>query len=84
MLMEDNCCEEVIMAFLEEIKKQYCSATTICIILDNARYQRAYAVQQRAGELAISLVYLPPYCPNLHLIGRLWRFFKKKVIKNKF
>jgi len=84
MLIEDNCCEEVIVAFLEEIKKQYSSATTICIILDNARYQRAYSVQIRAKELGISLIYLPPYCPNLNLIERLWRFFKKKVMKNKF
>jgi len=84
MLIEDNCCEEVIVAFLEEIKKQYSSATTICIILDNARYQRAYSVQLRAKELGISLIYLPPYCPNLNLIERLWRFFKKKVMKNKF
>jgi transposase len=84
LLMEDNCCEEAIVAFLEEIKKQYVSATTICIVLDNARYQRAYSVQQRAGELGIVLVYLPPYCPNPNLIERLWRFFKKKAMKNKF
>ena len=71
-------------AFLQEIKAQYPTAKTICIVLDNARYQRAYAVQQKAKELNIELVYLPPYCPNLNLIERLWRFFKKKVMKNKY
>jgi transposase len=84
LLIEDNCCEEVIAAFLEEIKKQYCNATSICIVLDNARYQRAYSVQEKAKELNINLVYLPAYCPNLNLIERLWRFFKKKIMKNKF
>ena len=84
LLIEENCCEEVIMAFLEEIKKQYWSATAICIILDNARYQRAYAVQRKAEELNITLIYLPPYSPNLNLIERLWRYFKKKVMKNRF
>jgi transposase len=84
LLVEDNCCEEVITAFLEEIKKQYSSATSICIVLDNARYQRAYSVQNKARELDITLVYLPAYCPNLNLIERLWRFFKKKIMKNKF
>jgi len=83
MLTEENCCVEVIEAFLQEIKKQYSTANTICIILDNARYQRAYAVQQKARELNIDLIYLPPYSPNLNLIERLWRFFKKKVMKNK-
>ncbi len=84
MLTEENCCVEVIEAFLEEIKKQYASAKFICIILDNARYQRAYAIQQKAKDLNIELVYLPSYSPNLNLIERLWRFFKKKVMKNKY
>lgn len=84
LLIEDNCCEEVITAFLEEIKKQYCHATAICVVLDNARYQRAYSVQNKAKELNIDLVYLPAYCPNLNLIERLWKFFKKKIMKNKY
>ncbi|MEJ0103125.1 MAG: transposase [Bacteroidota bacterium] len=42
MLTEENCCAEVMEAFLEEIRNQYRTASTICIILDNARYQRAY------------------------------------------
>lgn len=84
MLTEENCCAEVIEAFLEEVKKQYAYATTICIILDNARYQRSYLVQQKAKKLNIELIYLPPYSPNLNLIERLWRYFKKKVMKNKY
>jgi len=84
LLTEENCCVEVIEVFLQEIRKQYPSAKTICIVLDNARYQRAYAVQQKAAALNIELIYLPPYCPNLNLIERLWRFFKKKLMKNKY
>ncbi len=84
MLTEENCCAEVIEAFLGEIKKQYSNAASICIILDNARYQRSYLVQQKAKDLGIELLYLPPYSPNLNLIERLWRYFKKKVMKNKF
>ncbi len=84
LLTEENCCVEVIEVFLEEIRKQYPLAKTICIVLDNARYQRAYRVQQKAKDLNIELVYLPPYCPNLNLIERLWRFFKKKIMKNKY
>lgn len=84
MLTEENCCVEVMEAFLEEIKNQYSAATSICIILDNAKYQRAYCVQQKAAQLNITLIYLPPYCPNLNLIERLWRYFKKKAMKNKY
>ena len=84
MLTEENCCAEVMEAFLEEIRKQYCTASTICIILDNARYQRAYPVQRLAEQLNINLIFLPPYCPNLNLIERLWKYFKKKVMKNRY
>ena len=84
LLTEDNCSAEVIEAFLEEIKKQYNKAKTICIILDNARYQRSHLVQTTAKFFNIDLFYLPPYSPNLNLIERLWRYFKKEVMKNKY
>jgi transposase len=84
LLTEENCCAEVIEAFLEEVKAQYSEATTICIILDNARYQRSNLVQQKAKDLNIDLIYLPPYSPNLNLIERLWRYFKKKIMKNRY
>ena len=84
ILTEENCSAEVIEAFLEEIKIQYNHAKTICIILDNARYQRSSVVQATAKFFNITLIYLPPYSPNLNLIERLWRYFKKQVMKNKY
>jgi transposase len=84
LLTEANCSAEVIEAFLEEVKSQYSQASTICIILDNARYQRSNVVQQKAKYLNIDLIYLPPYSPNLNLIERLWRYFKKKIMKNTY
>ncbi len=84
LLTEENCSAEVIEAFLEEVKIQYNQAKTICIILDNARYQRSSIVQTTAKFFNIDLIYLPPYSPNLNLIERLWRYFKKEVMKNKY
>ena len=84
LLTEENCSAEVIEAFLEEVKIQYSYAKTICIILDNARYQRSNIVQTTAKFFNIDLIYLPPYSPNLNLIERLWRYFKKEVMKNKY
>ena len=34
-------------------------------------------VLEKARQLNILLVYLPPYSPNLNLIERLWKFVKK-------
>ena len=84
LLTEENCSAEVIEAFLEEIKKQYNKAKAICIILDNARYQRSNLVKTTAKFFNIDLLFLPPYSPNLNLIERLWRYFKKEVMKNKY
>ena len=53
-------------------------------ILDNARYHHAKKVKALAGELEITLVYLPGYSPNLNPIERLWKFFKKKVMYNTY
>lgn len=51
----------------------------IHIVLDNARYQKCELVTSLAKDLAIELVYLPPYSPNLNLIERLWKFVKGKL-----
>ena len=32
----------------------------------------------------IKLVFLPPYAPNLNLIERLWKFFKKQILYNRY
>ena len=33
---------------------------------------------------AIDLIFLPPYSPNLNLIERFWKFFKKQVLYNQY
>ena len=49
------------------------------LILDNAPYHRAKIMQLFAHHSRVNLIYLPPYCPNLNLIERLWKFMYKKV-----
>ncbi len=82
LLEEENCNAGSIVRLLEAVKKQYNQAETICLILDNARYQKGRTAQGKAEGLGIDLVYLPAY--SLNLIERLWKFFKKKVMKNKY
>ena len=84
LLIEGSCDKEVIIAFLELIKQDYPQTRSITVILDNAAYNRAYDVVEKAEQLGITLKYLPPYSPNLNLIERLWKFFKKKVTKNTY
>ena len=83
-ITEENCNKESIKVFLNEVKKTYPKAAQIKVFLDNARYQRNYEVMEYAKTLGITLEFMPPYSPNLCLIERLWKFFKKKIIKNKY
>jgi transposase len=68
---------------LKNIRETYIDGKEIFIIMDNAKYNRAYAVQDYAKELNITIKYLPPYCPNLNLIERIWKYVKKRL-KNKY
>jgi len=76
--------QDVFCEFLEKIANAYAdSRRPITLILDNARYQKCQSVANKAKELNIELLYLPPYSPNLNLIERLWRFVKKQVLYSK-
>lgn len=57
----------------------------IYVILDNARYYRSELVRDFVEKnKRIRLMFLPSYSPNLNVIERLWKFFKKKVIYNSY
>lgn len=63
---------------LKTLANEY-AGKKIHIVLDNARYQKCEMISSLAKELAIDLVFLPPYSPNLNLIERLWKFAKGKL-----
>lgn len=84
LITEENCDKEVVVAYLERLRKRYSKGNRIYMVLDNAKYNRSNMVMEKAKESNITLIYLPPYSPNLNLIERLWKYFKKNVIENKY
>ena len=84
MMTENNCDQNMIIATFDEVRKTYSDNKEIVMILDNASYNHAYKTRDHAHLLGIRLVFLPTYSPNLNLIERLWKFFKKVVVKNKY
>ena len=69
------------------IKKYGNKKGTIYLICDNAKYYKSKIIQealQKEEYSHIEIIFLPPYAPNLNPIERVWKFFKKKVLKNKF
>jgi transposase len=66
-----------IAGFLNEIKTSNNSYQAIVTIIDNFSSHRSGLVRQKAKELGIYLVYLPPYSPNLNPIEFIWKSIKR-------
>ncbi len=76
--------QESTIALFVQLLLLYPKVKKIHIILDNARYHYSKKVRDFASKNKINLVYLPAYSPELNLIERLWKVFKKNVIYNKY
>ncbi|MCL2116993.1 MAG: IS630 family transposase [Planctomycetaceae bacterium] len=53
-------------------------------IVDNATYYKSLLVKECLKTSRIKIHFLPGYSQNLNLIERLWKFFKKKILYNKY
>ena len=70
---------------LQSIEALYPLRAAIHVFLDNARYHHARLVQDwlaRPG-CRIRLHFVPPYCPHLNPIERLWGVMHKQLTHNK-
>jgi transposase len=70
---------------LESIEAFYPMLALIHVFLDNARYHHAKLVRawlERPG-CRIRLHFIPPYCPHLNPIERLWGVMHKHVTHNR-
>jgi len=57
------------------------------LFADNARYYKSYMIQDALKTekyKRIKMIFIPPYSPNLNPIERVWKFFKKEIMENKF
>jgi len=72
------------IALFKQLEALNLAATWIYVICDNARYYRCKAVKEYLQTSRIKLVFLPAYAPNLNLIERFWKFFKKTILYNRY
>lgn len=73
-----------VTTLLEMLSQRCKKGRPIYVVLDNARYQHCDFVKAYAKTLGITLVFLPPYSPNLNLIERLWKYIKKDILANRY
>ena len=77
----DNVNADYVVGFLWWLRSRHYpdQSRRLHFVLDNARYQHCEWVRQTAESLNITLEFQPPYSPNLNLIERAWKYFKKLV-----
>jgi transposase len=73
-----------VLSLLRKLRKVYKKAGKLYVICDNAKYYKKDTVLLEAKNLDIELVFLPPYSPNLNLIERFWKLFKKHILYNQY
>ena len=76
---------EVFLQFLKNTLSQYTTGK-IVMVLDNARIHHAKLIQPflEENKHRLTLMFLPPYSPNLNLIEGLWGWLKSNVVNNVF
>ena len=71
------------LAFLMTLVTAY-AGRKVRLVCDNGRFHQAKAVQQwlQTHRDQIRVFWLPPYCPTLNMIERLWSHLKPTVLAN--
>ena len=79
----DSKCGAEFLAFLILMVKTY-AGWKIRMVCDNGRFHTTQAVQAWLAEHRdqIEIYWLPPYCPSLNLIERLWGHLKRTILAN--
>lgn len=73
-------------AFLRKLLRHRSRATRRIIVLDNARYHHALllAPLRRQYRHVLTLLFLPPYAPQLAPIERLWKLARRLATHNRY
>lgn len=76
-------CGAAFLLFLMALVKVY-GGRKIILVCDNGRFHTTQAVRAwlEAHRDQITVYWLPPYCPSLNLIERLWGHLKRTVLAN--
>lgn len=64
--------------------EQESDASTIYVILDNARSNKNKKLEEFLQTSRIKTRYLPPYSPNLNPIERLWKIMRETKLYNRY
>lgn len=71
------------LGFLAQLAQEY-QGRRCLLVLDNASYHTALVVRNYLAELKslFEVIWLPPYCPELNDIERIWKYVKGASLAN--
>lgn len=77
---------ETFLDFLRMVSKRAAKKKRIFIVLDNARYHHATLLKSWLCKKSqrITLLFLPPYSPELNPIERVWKLTRKNRTHNQY
>jgi transposase len=72
--------------FLKKLLRHRSRGTRMVIVLDNAKYHHAIllAPYLRVYRRVLSLLFLPPYSPQLAPIERVWKLARRLATHNRY
>jgi len=73
-------------AFLRRLLRRRSGAKRMVVVLDNARYHHAILLKPflRKHRRVLTLLFLPPYSPQLAPIERVWKLTRRMVMHNRY
>lgn len=77
---------ETFQRFLSQLLRHRCVRKRMIIVLDNARYHHARLLHPflRKYRRVLSLLFLPPYSPQLASIERVWKLARRLATHNRY
>lgn len=81
----DRADSETFIVFLEQVLAAY-PERHLTVVLDNAGYHKSARVKAwfARHRSTMTVLSLPPYCPELNLIERVWRALKHQLACHRF
>jgi len=77
---------ETFQCFLRQLLRHRSARKRMIIVLDNARYHHARLLHPflRKYRRMLSLLFLPPYSPQLASIERVWKLARRLATHNRY
>ncbi len=82
LVAREHQCGPDFEVLLRMVRQDY-GSRAVAMLLDGDPSHTAHASKELAAQLGIELIWLPPRCPKLNPMDRLWECAKQKVCANR-